>query len=79
MNLDNLVALGITTVLAVFGWLLRELWTTVKKLREDLIATQHRMPLDYIQKEDYRDDIARVHTLLDKIYEKLDNKAERVR
>jgi hypothetical protein len=52
---------------------LRELWAAVKELRSDL----RELERDFVRKDDYRSDINRVHELLDKIYEKIDAKADR--
>lgn len=41
---------------------------------EDKLA---EMPLTYVQKDDYRSDIAEVKSILKQIFEKLDNKADK--
>ena len=38
---------------------------------------ERELPLTYVQKDDYKEDISRVHELLDKIYDKLETKANR--
>ncbi len=77
MTLDQFVQYGIVAVSGVLGWALRELWAAVKALREDISKIERDLPSNYVQKDDYRQDITRVHDLLDKIYDKLDGKADR--
>lgn len=64
-------------VLAVLGWFARELWAIVQKLKEEVSQLKSDLPKEYVQKDDYKQDIGRVHELLDRIYEKLENKADR--
>lgn len=73
MTIDQLMLWAGPILSAVIGWFLRELWAAVKELRSDL----RELERDFVRKEDYRSDINRVHELLDKIYEKIDAKADR--
>ena len=77
MNFDQVMQWAGPVLSAVIGWFLRELWAAVKELREDLHKLERGLPNTYVLKDDYRSDIARVHELLDKIYEKLDSKLDR--
>ena len=73
MTIDQLMLWAGPILSAVIGWFLRELWAAVKELRSDL----RELERDFVRKDDYRSDINRVHELLDKIYEKIDAKADR--
>lgn len=53
----------------VFNWVTRK----IQKL-EDKVA---EMPIEYVQKSDYRSDIAEVKQILHQIFDKLDNKADK--
>ena len=77
MNLDQVIQAGIALVSAILGFIMRELWSAVQKLRTDLSDLQSTIPTLYVQKEDYKSDITRVHDLLDKIYDKLDRKIDK--
>lgn len=61
------------------GWLGNEMWNLIKKLQENMSRMQSDLPKDYVQKDDYKQDIGRVHELLDRIYEKLDHKEDKSR
>jgi hypothetical protein len=77
MTMDTMLQFGGGAVLMVGGWFMRELWSAVQKLKEDLSVLEKDMPLKYVQKDDYKTDINRILDTLNKIYEKLDSKADR--
>lgn len=61
------------SALAVAGWFARELWTAVQDLKGDLA----KLPLFYVAKQDYRDDTKEIKDMLNKIFDKLDNKQDK--
>lgn len=67
--------LGISS--AVFGWLARELWTAVKDLKEDLTTLSVELPKTYVTRDDYRADLKEIKDMLGKIFDRLDNKADK--
>jgi hypothetical protein len=63
--------------LTVTGWFARELWAAVKDLKTDLAKLRENLPKDYIAKDDYKEDIREIKSMLAKIFEKLENKADK--
>ena len=61
----------------VLGWFARELWAAVKELKSDLASLREDLPKEYVAKDDYREDIRDIKAMLAKIFEKLENKADR--
>jgi len=61
----------------VLGWFARELWAAVKELKADLAKLREDLPREYVVKDDYREDIRDIKSLLAKIFEKLENKVDR--
>jgi hypothetical protein len=59
------------------GWFARELWAAVKDLKTDLAKLRENLPKDYIAKDDYKEDIREIKLMLAKIFEKLENKADK--
>jgi len=64
-------------ILLVGGYLLRTLWEAVQELKSDLAKLREELPKDYIARDDYREDIREIKALLNKMYEKLDGKADK--
>lgn len=77
MTFDQLLQWTIALVSAVLGYAIRELWSATQALRQDLSELENRLPMNYVQKDDYRNDINRIMEQLDRIYNKLDKKVDR--
>jgi len=81
---QQIINLGGGTALAVMGWFARQLWDSVKELREDIAAIRLHVSENYVKKsevEGFRADMDkrfdRIELLLDKLYEKLDSKVDK--
>ena len=59
--------------MAVAGWFARELWTAVQDLKTDL----SKLPTIYVARLDYKDDMREVKEMLSKIFDRLENKADK--
>ena len=77
LNLDQIFQVSLMAAMAVSGWFMRMLWSVSQSLKEDLSNLRVSLPKDYIRREDYREDLARIHELLEKIYDKLDKKVDK--
>ena len=71
--INALLAGGFT----VLGWFARELWAAVKELKTDLASLREDLPKEYVAKDDYREYIRDIKAMLAKIFEKLENKADK--
>ena len=77
MESQHLINVGLGVSSAVFGWLARELWTAVKDLKEDLTTLSVELPKTYVTRDDYRADLKEIKEMLGKIFDRLDNKADK--
>jgi hypothetical protein len=77
MEAQQLVDLGLGVGFAILGWFARELWSAVKELKVDLSKLRENLPKTYVAKDDYRDDLNEIKTMLGKIFDKLDNKQDK--
>jgi len=77
MTFDELMHWTVALVTAVLGYAIRELWSATQKLRQELSDLEGQLPLLYVQKDDYKEDIGRIMDQLDRIYNKLDKKVDR--
>lgn len=69
------IILGIA--LSVGGWFMRQVWDAVKTLKDDIQKIEVDLPTHYVRKDDMETRFDRIEALLDKLYEKLDNKADK--
>ena len=77
MDYQTLLNIGLTLVSSVTGWFARELWAAVKELKSDLAKLREDLPKEYIAKNDYKDDIRELKEMINKIFDKLDNKSDK--
>lgn len=77
MTFDELMHWTVALVAAVLGYAIRELWSATQKLRQELSDLEGQLPLLYVQKDDYKEDIGRIMDQLDRIYKKLEKKVDR--
>ena len=64
-------------VLSVVGWFARVLWDSVQELRKDLKQIEIHLPTNYVKKDDLAVRFDRIEQLLDRLYEKMEQKADR--
>lgn len=58
---------------AAFGWILNSISRSIVRI-EDRIA---EMPIMYVNREDYREDIHDIKGMLSKIFDRLEGKADK--
>ena len=71
--IDTILGIGFT----ILGWFARELWSAVKELKSDLSKLKEDLPRTYIARDDYRQDMSEIKSMLSKIFDKLDNKQDK--
>lgn len=65
---------GAVAVAAFFGgWTLNSITRTLERLDQDV----RQMPMSYVQRDDYKADIAHIEVMLARIFDKLDGKADK--
>jgi hypothetical protein len=64
-------------LLSALGWFGRQLWDAVKELRSDLHKIETDLPRNYIAKDEFREDMREVKTILNEIFRKIDDVRDR--
>lgn len=66
---------NIAVALAAFfgGWILNNITKAIQRLDDDV----RKLPLTYVTKDDYHRDIGDIKEMLNKIFDRLDNKADK--
>ena len=77
MEWQTIINIGLGCVIASIGWFAREMWSAVKELRSDLAVLRSELPRDYVCKNDYRQDVRELKEIMNKVFDKLDGKADR--
>jgi hypothetical protein len=71
MNMISIAAIG------AGGWFARELWGAVKELRSDLHDLEIDLPKSYVSKLDMDKRMDHIEGMFQRIYDKLDGKADK--
>ena len=66
---------GIAGSLASF--VLKSIWDANTKLRADLESLNEKINREYVRRDDYRDDMTEIKGFLTRIYDKLEEKADK--
>jgi hypothetical protein len=77
MDKQDLINLAFGAASSVLGWFARELWTAVKELKADLAKLREELPRTYVVRDDYKDDIREIKEMLTKLFDRIDNKADK--
>ena len=77
MDTQTLINALFGIVLLGTGWFLNELWRAVKELRADLHEIEADLPKEYVLKVDLDKRMEHIETMFQRIYDKLDGKADK--
>ena len=77
MNSQDLINLAFGASAIVLGWFAREMWAAVKELKADLAKLREELPRNYVIRDDYKADIREIKEMLTKLFDRLDNKADK--
>ncbi len=79
MNIDlqSIFMVGLGCVCGLLGWLGRELWGAVQKLRSDLSALEVKIGTDFVRYDRLQDALKPIMHALDDIRETLKGKADK--
>ena len=59
------------------GWYGKELWEAIQRLKEDVKRIEIDLPTSYVRKVDIEARFDKIEILLSKIFDKLDQKADK--
>jgi hypothetical protein len=58
--------------IGVGGWLARQLWDSVQKLKDDVHQIEKDLPIQYIRKDEFRDVLKEIRDIQSEIFRKID-------
>ena len=77
MDPQSLINVGGGIILAGIGWWARVIWESVQRLKEDLHSIEVDLPKSYVTKDDFNITMKHIETMVQRIYDKLDGKADK--
>jgi hypothetical protein len=66
-----------TAVMATIGWFARQLWDSVQDLKEDIKNIEVDLPTNYVRRIDIEAQFNKLEASLQRILDKLDQKADK--
>ena len=64
-------------ILVGVGWWCKEIWDSVKTLKEDLKAIEIDLPKNYVSKADVESRFDKIDATLERLFDRLDGKADK--
>jgi hypothetical protein len=77
MDYQSLLNIVLGVALSIGGWFVRQMWDAVKSLKEDIQKIEVDLPTHYVRKDEMNARFDRIEELLDKLYERLENKVDK--
>jgi hypothetical protein len=77
MDQQTLINAAFMIATGVGGWFARQIWENVQRLQRDLHEIEVNLPTNYVQKSDYTETMKRIEVMFERIFDKLEQKADR--
>ena len=77
MDQQTLINVGGGIILAGIGWWARVIWESVQRLKDDLHEIEVDLPKSYVTKDDFNITMKHIESMVQRIYDKLDGKADK--
>jgi hypothetical protein len=73
-ELFNILVMGVG---GLGGWVLKAVWEAIRDLKNDVKDLGHEVRVGYVRRDDFLDAIDRIETMVSRIFDKLDDKADK--
>jgi len=74
---QNLYNIAVAASGAAIGWIVKVIWDAVRALEQDIRDMERDLHVNYVSKDDYRQDILEIKDMVKQIFDKLDRKADK--
>jgi hypothetical protein len=77
MDTQTLINFALGSFLAIIGWLARQLWEAVERLKSDLHQIEVDLPSRYVRREEFSEALKEIKDLCRQIFDKVDSLEKR--
>ena len=74
---QDLVNIVIGVAGTAMGWMLKVVWDSIRVLQDEMKSLERVIHTKYVSKDDYKDDIRDVKEMLNAIFKRLEQKADK--
>ena len=72
-----LINVAFSIILVLIGWFMRIMWDSIKRLQNDMSELERHASETYVRRDDYREDMAEVKSMIRQVLYKLNDKVDR--
>ena len=77
MDTQTLINFALGSLLALIGWLARQLWEAVERLKANLHQIEVDLPSRYVRREEFSEALKEIKDLCRQIFDKVDSLEKR--
>ena len=77
MEPQTLINFALGAFLALIGWLARQLWEAVERLKNDIHQLEVELPSRYVRREEFSEALKEIKDLCRQIFDKVDSLEKR--
>ena len=77
MSFQDMFNLVGGAILVAIGWWCKEIWDSVKTLKDDLKSIEVDLPKNYVSKSEINSRLDKIDNVLERIFDKLDEKVDK--
>jgi hypothetical protein len=77
LEVQTLIDVGLGSILALLGWLARQLWDAVERLRSNVHQIEIDLPTNYVKREEFSESLKEIKDLCRQIFDKVDSLEKR--
>lgn len=59
------------------GWMLKVIWDALRDLKNEITVLNKEMHQDFVRRDDFTEAVRRIETMCERIFDKLDGKADK--
>ena len=74
MEISDIVLAFVSILSAITGGVVKSIMKDIKDLEHNMNHCQTSLPKEFVMKDDYRDDIKEIKTMLGKLFDKVEGK-----
>lgn len=72
-----IINVAFSIILVLIGWFMRIMWDSIKRLQHDMSELERHASETYVRRDDYREDMAEVKSMIRQVLYKLNDKVDR--